>query len=216
MSAVTVAVTATDPDRAAALAALAAPAGDVTVVGLDPTWTSARQAAALVDHQRTSGSDVLVLASSHQAKEVAALAAHALGAGLLVDVHAVARTADAVVGHKRELGGTWDVTCTAAGPVVVLAKPGPVDAGVVEVTLLAAPPRSTGTSRCSSACRTPPTAGRRSPTPRSSSPAAVGSRATCRPSGRSPTPWVARWARPATSSRKAGSGTRRWSARPAR
>lgn len=136
MSAVTVAVLATDTVRAAALAALAAPAalggsggGGVAVVTIDPEWTSAQQAALLVAHQVDTGSDVLVLATSHHGKEVAALAAHALGAGLLIDVHALARHDDGrLLGHKRELGGTWDVVCAATGPAVVLAKPSPDEA----------------------------------------------------------------------------------------
>lgn len=142
MSAVVVAVVSPDAAKASALAALAAPAGDVTVVAVDPAWTSAQQAAALVAQLSASGAQTLVLATTHQAKEVAALAAHALGAGILVDVHALSRTPDALVGHKRELGGTWDVTCTVTGPVVVLAKPGPTE--TVELAIAPLPPVAVG------------------------------------------------------------------------
>ncbi|GMA30722.1 electron transfer flavoprotein subunit alpha/FixB family protein [Litorihabitans aurantiacus] len=144
MSAVTVAVTVTDgavdAGRVAALAAFAAGAGeDVRVVAVDAAWTSAQQAAALVAHLEADGdgaAEVLVLASSHPAKELAALVAHARGAGIVVDAHAVERDGERLLGHKRELGGTWDVTCAVTGPAIVIAKPAPAPETDVEVTVL--------------------------------------------------------------------------------
>ncbi|TGO03986.1 electron transfer flavoprotein subunit alpha/FixB family protein [Serinibacter arcticus] len=141
MSTITVAVVGgidgIDRAKTSALVALAARAGDVAVVTLEAAWTSARQAAALVAHLDAAGSDTLVLASSHRAKELAALVAHARGAGLVVDAHALEREGDRLVGHKRELGGTWDVSCAVVGPAVVLAKPPPADE--VELTLVPLP-----------------------------------------------------------------------------
>lgn len=121
-----------DRAKTSALVALAAgaggDAGDIAVVTLEAAWTSARQAAALVAHLDAAGSEVLVLASSHRAKELGALVAHARGAGLIIDAHAVERDEQGrLVGRKRELGGTWDVACAVAGPAVVLAKPPPAD-----------------------------------------------------------------------------------------
>lgn len=127
-----------DPRRASALAALAAAAGEVAVVTVDPTWTSAQQAAALVAHLDAVGSDVLVLASSHRTKELGALVAHARGAGLIIDAHALARDGERLLGHKRELGGTWDVTCAVTGPAVVIAKPPPAAEVALAPTRVAA------------------------------------------------------------------------------
>ncbi|ROR95626.1 electron transfer flavoprotein alpha subunit apoprotein [Salana multivorans] len=87
----------------------------------------------LVACARRVGATRIVLESSRRAAEVAAYVAHDLDAGILADVLRVRRDGDVLVGEKRELGGTWDVTCSVAGPVVVLARPAAWDGPVPDV-----------------------------------------------------------------------------------
>lgn len=126
MSAQRVAVISVGPytpnDALAGLETMAAGIGAFHTVRV-PAGSSAQKAAAMVAAVREVGADTLILASTLIAKEVAALAAHALGAGLLIDVHTLRADGEDLVAEKRELGGTWDATCTVTGPAVVLGKP---------------------------------------------------------------------------------------------
>lgn len=121
-----------------ALADAASPGG-VHLLRLDPHLTSAEAARQIRDAAASVGTDVIVLPSSHASKEIAGILAHTLGAGLLIDVSAVLPSPEGLVGAKRELGGTWDVTCRVAGAVIVLAKPARAEAGAISVTEVAAP-----------------------------------------------------------------------------
>lgn len=117
----------------------AANPGGLHLLRLDPHLTSAHAAGQIRDAAASVGADVIVLPSSHASKEIAGLLAHALGAGLLIDVSAISQTGDALIGHKRELGGTWDVTCRVAGPAIVLAKPARAEAADIAVHEVAPP-----------------------------------------------------------------------------
>lgn len=113
------------------LARLAARLGDVHTV--TPDGTSAQAATAIVTLAREVGADVVLLPVSRWASEVGALVAHALRAGIVADAHTARRTPDGVSADKRELGGTWDVTCDVRGAAVVLAAPVADDGEVPDV-----------------------------------------------------------------------------------
>ncbi len=116
-----------------------AAAGGAPVRGLAAAGGTPRSFARFVTAAaRELGASTIVLESSRRGAEVGAYVAHDLDAGLLIDVARVRREGDVLVGEKRELGGTWDVTCSVAGPVVVLAQPAPWDGPVPEVAWLSA------------------------------------------------------------------------------
>ncbi|GIJ00117.1 electron transfer flavoprotein alpha subunit apoprotein [Sediminihabitans luteus] len=87
---------------------------------------------------RAAGAQVLLLTSSFPNKEVAARAAHTLGAGLVIDAAAL-RTADdgALVAGKRVFAGAWDTECAVSTDVAVVTVranavvPTPADASAV-------------------------------------------------------------------------------------
>ncbi|GAA1875539.1 electron transfer flavoprotein subunit alpha/FixB family protein [Myceligenerans crystallogenes] len=107
------------------------------VVKGDERHLPALVAAALTAAVRRADADVVLLPSSFAAKEAAALTAHALGAGLIIDAAGVAEGADGrVVGSKRVFAGSWDTACAVTTPVAVLTMranavvPVPADAPV--------------------------------------------------------------------------------------
>ncbi|MFV0252247.1 MAG: electron transfer flavoprotein subunit alpha/FixB family protein [Beutenbergiaceae bacterium] len=89
---------------------------------------AARAVAAAAEH---AGADVVLFPSSFFAKEVAAHSAHALHAGLLIDVAWLAReqATGELVGGKRTFAGTWDSSCAVtAQRAVVTVRPNAVTA----------------------------------------------------------------------------------------
>lgn len=115
----------------------AAAAGGAPLRGLDAGEGTARSFARRVAAAAEAvGAATVVLESSRRASEVGAYVAVDLDAGLLIEVARVQREGEILVGEKRELGGTWDVTCSVAGAVVVLARPAPWDGPVPEVEWL--------------------------------------------------------------------------------
>lgn len=105
--------------------ALAGVIGEVVAVSLPPRSTSVALCEALVALTREVRADAVVLPAGRAAAELAGLLSHELGAALVVDAASVEVVGSEVHAAKRELGGTWDVVCAAAGPVVVLAQPAP-------------------------------------------------------------------------------------------
>lgn len=78
-------------------------------------------AAALAAAVRRADADVVLLPTSFANKEAAALAAHDLGAGLIIDAAAVSEDDDRrVVGSKRVFAGSWDTACAVTTDVAVI------------------------------------------------------------------------------------------------
>jgi electron transfer flavoprotein alpha subunit len=82
-----------------------------------PSVVGATLAAAV----RRTDADVVLAPATFGAKEAAALAAHALGAGLVIDAAAVGEDDDGrVVAGKRVFAGAWDTRCVVTADVAVL------------------------------------------------------------------------------------------------
>lgn len=77
-------------------------------------------AAALVAAVRRTDADVVLLPTSFAAKEAAALVAHELGAGLVIDAAALREQDGRIVAGKRVLAGSWDTTCAVTTDVAVV------------------------------------------------------------------------------------------------
>lgn len=78
-------------------------------------------AAVLAAAVRRADADVVLLPTSFANKEAAALAAHDLGAGLIIDAAAVSEDDDRrVVGSKRVFAGSWDTACAVTTDVAVI------------------------------------------------------------------------------------------------
>ncbi|MFC8599069.1 electron transfer flavoprotein subunit alpha/FixB family protein [Isoptericola sp. NPDC057191] len=70
---------------------------------------------------RRTDADVVLAPATFGAKEAAALAAHALGAGLVIDAAVVDEDSDGrVVAGKRVFAGAWDTRCVVTADVAVL------------------------------------------------------------------------------------------------
>ncbi|GAB4084756.1 electron transfer flavoprotein subunit alpha/FixB family protein [Myceligenerans cantabricum] len=94
-------------------------------------------AAALAAAVRRTDADLVLLPSSFAAKEAAALTAHALDAGLIIDAAGVSEDDHGgIVGSKRVFAGSWDTACAVTTDVAVLTvranavQPVPADACV--------------------------------------------------------------------------------------
>lgn len=96
-------------------------------------------AAALTAAVRLTDADAVLLPTSFAAKEAAALAAHDLGAGLVIDAAAVREVEGRIIAGKRVFAGAWDTECAVNAPVAVVtvransAVAQPVDAAVEAV-----------------------------------------------------------------------------------
>ena len=78
-------------------------------------------AATLASAVRRTDADVVLAPATFGAKEAAALAAHALGAGLVIDAAAVGEDTDGrIVAGKRVFAGAWDTRCVVTADVAVL------------------------------------------------------------------------------------------------
>ncbi|MFE7406768.1 electron transfer flavoprotein subunit alpha/FixB family protein [Isoptericola sp. NPDC057559] len=78
-------------------------------------------AATLASAVRRTDADVVLAPATFGAKEAAALAAHALGAGLVIDAAVVGEDEDGrVVAGKRVFAGAWDTRCVVSADVAVL------------------------------------------------------------------------------------------------
>jgi electron transfer flavoprotein alpha subunit len=77
--------------------------------------------AALAAAVRLTDADVVLAPATFSAKEAAALAAHRLGAGLIIDAAGVGETPDGrIVGAKRVFAGSWDTESHVTTDVAVL------------------------------------------------------------------------------------------------
>jgi electron transfer flavoprotein alpha subunit len=80
-------------------------------------------AAVLAAAVRRTDADVVLVPAGFAAKEAAAVAAHALGAGLVVDASDVAWSQDGLVVTKRVFAGTWETaSLVATDPAVVTVR----------------------------------------------------------------------------------------------
>lgn len=78
-------------------------------------------AAALTAAVRRVDADVVLLPSNFAAKEAAALTAHELGAGLIIDAMGVSEdSAGRIISTKRVFAGSWDTSCVVRTDVAVL------------------------------------------------------------------------------------------------
>ncbi|GAB2486976.1 electron transfer flavoprotein subunit alpha/FixB family protein [Promicromonospora xylanilytica] len=98
-------------------------------------------AAGLAAAVRRTDADVVLLPTSFAAKEAAALTAHELGAGLVIDAAAVDEAENGrIVAGKRVFAGAWDTRCAVTTDVAVVtvransAVAQPADAAVEPVT----------------------------------------------------------------------------------
>jgi electron transfer flavoprotein alpha subunit len=119
----------------------AEPARDGKCVSGDERHLPAVVAAGLAAAVRLTDADVVLLPTSFAAKEAAALAAHELGAGLVIDATSVLEGEDGrIVAGKRVFAGSWDTECAVTTPVAVVtvransAVAKPADAAVDPVT----------------------------------------------------------------------------------
>lgn len=119
----------------------AEPARDGACVAGDERHLPAVVAAGLAAAVRLTDADVVLLPTSFAAKEAAALAAHELGAGLVIDAAAVREGEDGrIVAGKRVFAGSWDTECAVTTPVAVVsvransAVAKPADVAVEPVT----------------------------------------------------------------------------------
>ncbi len=89
--------------------------------GPDARHLPAVVGATLAAAVRRTDADVVLAPASFAAKEAAALAAHALGAGLVIDAASVT-TDDGgrLVAGKRVFAGAWDTRCAVTSDVAVL------------------------------------------------------------------------------------------------
>jgi electron transfer flavoprotein alpha subunit len=119
----------------------AEPARDGACVTGDERHLPAVVAAGLAAAVRLTDADVVLLPTSFAAKEAAALAAHELGAGLVIDAASVREGADGrIVAGKRVFAGSWDTECAVTTDVAVVtvransAVAQPAEAAVEPVT----------------------------------------------------------------------------------
>lgn len=112
------------------LVGLACGLGDVVAVVLPADSTSATLAAQLEATVAQYECQAVVLPSGRASAEVAAVLAVRMDAGLVVDAATATLVDGEIHATKRELGGTWEVTCVVAHPAVVLAQPVPHDGKV--------------------------------------------------------------------------------------
>ncbi len=97
-------------------------------------------AAVLAAAVRRTDADVVLVPAGFAAKEAAAVAAHALGAGLVVDASDVAWQEEGLVVTKRVFAGTWETaSVVATDPAVVTVR-----ANAVVAEPAAETPRSRG------------------------------------------------------------------------
>ena len=89
--------------------------------GPDARHLPAVVGAALAAAVRRTDADVVLAPATFAAKEAAALAAHALGAGLVIDAASVGTDDDGrLVAGKRVFAGAWDTRCAVTAEVAVL------------------------------------------------------------------------------------------------
>jgi electron transfer flavoprotein alpha subunit len=106
----------------------------------DERHLPAAVAAGLAAAVRLTDADVVLLPTSFAAKEAAALAAHALGAGLVIDAAALRDVDGRIVAGKRVFAGSWDTECAVTTDVAVVtvransAVAQPAEAAVDPVT----------------------------------------------------------------------------------
>ncbi len=93
--------------------------------------------AALAAAMRLTDADVVLAPATFSAKEATALAAHRLGAGLIIDAAGVTEDSEGrIVGSKRVFAGAWDTVSRVTTDVAVLTVranavvPQPADAAV--------------------------------------------------------------------------------------
>ena len=199
----------------------AEPARDGACVSGDERHLPAVVAAALAAAVRLTDADVVLLPTSFAAKEAAALAAHELGAGLVIDAASLRDVDGRIVAGKRVFAGSWDTECAVTTDVAVVtvransAVAQPVAAAVEPVTEgfaveVAAVPGGAAVPRGQGRHERPAAAG---PGGRSWWPAGAAPRATSARSRTSRTRSALPSARPATRRSRAG-GTPTWG-RPA-
>jgi electron transfer flavoprotein alpha subunit len=93
---------------------------DGTGVTGDERHLPAVVGAALAAAVRLTDADVVLLPTSFVAKEAAALAAHSLGAGLVIDAASVREQDGRIVAGKRVFAGSWDTECAVTTDVAVV------------------------------------------------------------------------------------------------
>ncbi|WP_275005533.1 electron transfer flavoprotein subunit alpha/FixB family protein [Promicromonospora iranensis] len=93
--------------------------GGASVTG-DERHLPAVVAAGLAAAVRLTDADVVLLPTSFAAKEAAALAAHDLGAGLVIDAAALRDQDGRIVAGKRVFAGSWDTECLVTSDVAVV------------------------------------------------------------------------------------------------
>jgi electron transfer flavoprotein alpha subunit len=98
----------------------AEPARDGVCVAGDERHLPAVVAAGLAAAVRLTDADVVLLPTSFAAKEAAALAAHELGAGLVIDAAALRDQDGRIVAGKRVFAGSWDTECVVTTDVAVV------------------------------------------------------------------------------------------------
>ena len=103
------------------LAAYGVEAVHVIDVGDADVRSSAVVGEALAQAATALGASALLLTSSFENKEVAALVGVRTGAGLVVDATSVERDGGRVVAGKTVLAGTWTTRCAVRTPLAVVA-----------------------------------------------------------------------------------------------
>jgi electron transfer flavoprotein alpha subunit len=98
----------------------AEPARDGASVSGDERHLPAVVAAGLAAAVRLTDADVVLLPTSFAAKEAAALTAHELGAGLVIDAASVREQGGRIVAGKRVFAGSWDTECAVTTDVAVV------------------------------------------------------------------------------------------------
>lgn len=99
----------------------AEPARAGACVSGDELHLPAVVAAVLAAAVRLTDADVVLLPTSFAAKEAAALTAHQLGAGLVIDATSVREGDDGrIVAGKRVFAGAWDTECAVTTDVAVV------------------------------------------------------------------------------------------------
>jgi electron transfer flavoprotein alpha subunit len=98
----------------------AEPARDGACVAGDERHLPTVVAAGLAAAVRLTDADVVLLPTSFAAKEAAALAAHELGAGLVIDAAALRDQDGRIVAGKRVFAGSWDTECVVTTDVAVV------------------------------------------------------------------------------------------------
>jgi electron transfer flavoprotein alpha subunit len=118
----------------------AEPSRDGAPVTGDERHLPAVVGAGLAAAVRLTDADVVLLPTSFAAKEAAALAAHELGAGLVIDAASVREVDGRIVAGKQVFAGSWETECAVTTDVAVVtvransAVAQPAEAAVEPVT----------------------------------------------------------------------------------